>query len=196
MRRARRHPATTRLANPKPGAAFGRAGFARPLNGGCRNNSPRSVYEYPRVCNIWGSDGRDDGRRGWSAAFVRVSGRFAGMSAVWLGLVLSIAALVCTLVVVFTDDDCDEALLVRARADATQPAASASLSSTQVSQASTDVAAILATCAAAKSTAFHLPALAGLLGLLALGSFALAIWIAKPWSRDDRVSYSGFRPRR
>ena len=127
---------------------------------------------------------------------MNVGGRAAGVFAAWLGTVLSVAALACALVIFFTDDDCDEALLVRARVDATQPAAAPAPLDRQVAAADTDVAAILAKCAAAKSTAFDLTSLAGLLGLLAVGSFALALWITKPWSRGDRASYSGYRARR
>jgi hypothetical protein len=108
------------------------------------------------------------------------------------------AALACALVAAFSGDECNEALLVRARIDATRAsAASAALSAGQSAQPDFDVAATLARCDAAKSAALSLPLIAGLLGAVALGSFALAIWMAKPWNSAERVSYSaGYRARR
>ena len=122
-------------------------------------------------------------------------GRIAGVFALWLGVVLSIAALACAIVVALTDEDCDEALLVKARIDARQPVV-AEPRRAQSAETNSDAATILAKCAAAGASFLGLPALAGLLSALALGSFALALWIAKPWDRGDRVTYSGYRSRR
>jgi hypothetical protein len=122
-------------------------------------------------------------------------GRIVGGVALWLGVVLSVAALACAIVVALTDEDCDEALLVKARIDAGQTPV-AGPRSAQSAETNSDAATILAKCAAAGASFMSLPALAGLLVALALGSFALALWIAKPWDRGGRVTYSGYRSRR
>ena len=120
--------------------------------------------------------------------------RVAGMLSLWIGVVLSVAALACAIAAASTGDDCDDALLVRARLDAVKPPGSAATSAgDRIAEADSDVASTLAKCVAAKSTPLTLPMLAGLFGLLALASFALALWIAKPWSRPDRAPYSRYR---
>ena len=126
-----------------------------------------------------------------------LSYRVAGMLSLWIGVVLSVAALACTIAAASTGDDCDDALLVRARLDAVKPPGTVAVAADdRIAGADSDVASTLAKCVAAKSAPLTLPTLAGLFGLLALASFALALWIAKPWDRPDRAAYSGYRSRR
>ena len=119
----------------------------------------------------------------WGAAFL------------WAGIVLGIAALACVLVAAFTDEDCDEALLVHARMDSTKAPATPSGHAAAGTRAESDVAKTLANCSVAKPV-FSLALLAGSLGVLAVALLALALWIARPWDRDRRATYSGYRVRR
>ena len=124
-----------------------------------------------------------------------ITRRIWGVAFLWAGIALSIAALACVLVAAFTDEDCDEALLVHARMDSTQPPATTNGPAAAGTHAESDVAKTLASCGAAKP-ALSLPSLAGMLAVLALALFALALWIARPWDRDRRATYSGYRARR
>lgn len=124
-----------------------------------------------------------------------INRRIWGVAFLWAGIVLGIAALACVLVAAFTDEDCDEALLVHARIDTTQAPATTSAQAAGGTHAESDVAKTLANCGVAKP-ALSLPSLAGLLAVLALVLLALALWIARPWSRDRRATYSGYRVRR
>jgi hypothetical protein len=124
-----------------------------------------------------------------------INRRIWGFAFLWAGIALSIAGLACVLVATFTDEDCDDALLVHARMDATQAPVMTSGHAAASNGAESDVAKTLASCGVAKPM-LSLPSLAGLLAVLALALFALALWIARPWNRDRRVTYSGHRARR
>lgn len=124
-----------------------------------------------------------------------INRRIWGIASLWAGIVFGIAALACVLVAAFTDEDCDEALLVHARIDSTQAPAPTSGQAAPGTNAQSEVAKTLASCSAAKPM-FSLALLAGIFGVLAVALLALALWIARPWDRDRRVAYSGYRVRR
>ena len=123
-----------------------------------------------------------------------INRRIWGVAFLWDGIVLGIAALACAFVAAFTEEDCDEALLVHARME-TQAPVTTSAQAAGGTHAESDVARTLANCGVAKP-ALSLPSLAALLAVLALVLLALALWIARPWNRDRRATYSGYRVRR